>query len=112
MVVPQSCGIAAQQSGPECELMLDRHAEAGAAVQKRIANNINNALLLRKFIYVARLPLQESSNSVPAHSDLHHLRGFWWRLSEPKRRIDSPQRMATISMFPVRRRMLTLTVSA
>jgi len=76
MVVPQSCGIAAQQSGPECELMLDRHAEAGAAVQNRIATNINNALLLRKFIYGARLPLQESSNSVPAHSDLHHLRRF------------------------------------
>ena len=73
MVVPQSCGIAAQQSGPECELMLDRHAEAGAAVQKRIATNINNALLLRKFIYGALLPLQESSNSVPRDSDLHHV---------------------------------------
>jgi hypothetical protein len=39
--------IAAQQSLWESAPLFDRHANAGAAVQKRTATNINNALLLR-----------------------------------------------------------------
>jgi hypothetical protein len=65
--------IAAQQSLWESAPLFDRHANAGAAVQKRTATNINNALLLRIFISATRLPLQESSNSVPRDSDLHHV---------------------------------------
>jgi hypothetical protein len=72
IATPQSCGIAVQQSSCECAPLFDRHAKAGAAVQKRIATNINNELLLRKFISGANLPLRESSNSVPPDSDLHH----------------------------------------
>jgi hypothetical protein len=65
--------IAAQQSLWESAALFDRHANAGAAVQKRTATNINNALLLRIFISATSLPLQESSNSVPRDSDLHHV---------------------------------------
>src|SRR4051812_38138139 len=56
IATPQSCGMAAQQSSCQCALPFDRHPKAGAAVQKRIAININNELLLRMFISGAQLP--------------------------------------------------------
>jgi len=72
IATPQSCGMAVQQSSCGRALLFDRHAKAGAAVQKRIATNIKNELLLRKFISGEHLPFRESSNSVPPSSDLHH----------------------------------------
>jgi len=72
IATPQSWGMAAQQSPWEWALRFDRHAKAGAAVQKRIAIIINSELLLREFISGTQLQLRECSNSVARDCALHH----------------------------------------